>query len=92
MTDAMTDEMTTQAANALAILRPCFSGFVPLRFGGVWATLEKAAGRYTLRLTDVDAPIDAARLGEYATAFGVVTVEHMTTGHTAVLAWEVDGD
>ena len=88
----MTDDTTTQAANALAILRPCFSGFVPLRFGGVWATLEKAAGRYTLRLTDVDAPIDATRLGEYATAFGVVTVEHMTTGHTATVTWEVDGD
>jgi hypothetical protein len=88
----MTPDTTTQATNALAILRPCFSGQVPLRFGGVWATLEKAAGRYTLRLTDVDAPIDAARLGEYAAAFGVVTVEHMQTGHTAMVTWEADGD
>ena len=88
----MTDDTTTQAANALATLAPCFSGQLQMMFGSVWATLEKAGGRYTLRLTDVDAPIDAARLGEYAAAFGVATVEHMTTGHTATVEWEVDVD
>ena len=85
------DDMATRAQSALATLRPCFSGTIPLRFGSVWATLEKAAGRYTLHLTDVDTPIDAARLAAYAQAFGVVTAEHLMAGNKAVLAWEVDG-
>ena len=86
------DELATRAQSALATLRPCFSGTIPLRFGGVWATLDKAGGRYTLCLTDVDTPIDAARLAEYAQAFGVVKAEHLMTGHTAAMTWEVDGD
>lgn len=86
------DELATRATSALDTLRPCFSGQIPLMFGGVWATLEKAGGRYTLRLTDVDAPIDLARLVDYMRAFGVRTVENMTTGHTATVEWEVDGD
>jgi hypothetical protein len=85
-----TDELATEAQAALTLLRPCFSGTVTLRFGGVWGVLEKAEGRYTLYLTDVDAPIDSGRLEAYARAFGVTTAEHVQTGYTATLAWEVE--
>ena len=83
-----TDDMATEAQAALTLLQPCFSGTVTLRFGGVWGVLEKAAGRYTVYLTDVDAAIDSRRLGEYARAFGVDVAEHVQTGYTATMAWE----
>ena len=86
------DELATRAQSALDTLRPCFSGTIPLRFGGVWAALEKSGGFYTLHLTDVDTPIDAARLAAYAQAFGVRTVERIQVGNTAMLTWEADDD